>query len=115
MPVASERSKRLFVTGRFRTAGLESASARTEVVSSPMIQAATTTLARKPFDPTDTSGFAVGIDIGGTSTKFGFVDPNGEIIARDAVDTAALEDPMSACKQFRRFADEQIHSLRSGE
>lgn len=77
-----------------------------------MIQVSKKTLQRKPADPTSTSGFAVGIDIGGTNAKFGLVDPNGEIIARREVKTASLQDPTSACHRFREFADEQISQLR---
>ena len=76
-----------------------------------MIQAAITQNRTTPDNPTDTSGFAVGIDIGGTNTKFGFVDPNGEIVARNEVKTSSLEDPRSACNRFREFANEQVRLL----
>ena len=38
---------------------------------------------------------AVGIDIGGTNTVFGFVDADGNCIAKSAVETAAYEDAVA--------------------
>ena len=76
-----------------------------------MIQPAAPPATDSTGDPTATSGFAVGIDIGGTNTKFGFVDPNGEILARREVETRSLRDPASACRTFREFAADQIRSL----
>jgi glucokinase len=38
------------------------------------------------------SKFAVGIDIGGTHSAFGFVDEEGNCIAKSSVDTSAYED-----------------------
>jgi glucokinase len=46
---------------------------------------------------------AAGIDVGGTNTAFGLVDPDGRIVFRDRVDTRAFADPaaladvVSAC------------------
>ena len=50
------------------------------------------------------AGYAVGIDIGGTNTKLGLVDPNGQIVVREKVKTASLEQPRNACESFRAFA-----------
>lgn len=38
------------------------------------------------------SAYAIGIDIGGTNTKFGVVDRNGHILEQDRMSTAAHED-----------------------
>lgn len=37
--------------------------------------------------------FVLGIDIGGTSTKFGVVDSQGKILAQDSIKTCEYEDP----------------------
>ncbi len=48
--------------------------------------------------------FAIGIDIGGTNTKFGVVDCNGQILAQDRMLTHAAED-------VREFIDELYDKL----
>ena len=61
------------------------------------------------------SGFAVGVDVGGTNTKLGFVDPFGVVLAREEVPTKSLKDPQEACRFFKAFADEQFAKAGGGD
>ena len=56
----------------------------------------------------DAAGYAVGIDVGGTNTKLGLVDPNGQIVFRETVATEELSDPNAACERFAMFAADAI-------
>ena len=58
-----------------------------------------------------TTRYAVGIDIGGTNTKLSIVNADGQIVAREKIKTAQLEDPHTACRYFREFADDQRVAL----
>jgi len=56
------------------------------------------------MNTTENKKFAIGIDIGGTSTKFGIVDPEGNIIDQDRIPTAS-EKPVNI------FVDELYKKL----
>ena len=64
-----------------------------------------------PGELLDAAGYAVGVDVGGTSTKLGLVDPQGQIVVRDVIETGSLSEPRTACEHFHRFALAALDSL----
>ncbi len=49
--------------------------------------------------------YYLGIDLGGTNTKIGIVDENGEILVKSAVPTHIQEGPEAACKRIAAGVD----------
>ena len=62
----------------------------------------------------ETAGYSVGIDVGGTNTKLGLVDPDGRVVIRREVPTDSLANPLAACREFRRFAVESVTEASGG-
>lgn len=56
--------------------------------------------------------FTVGVDIGGTNTKLAVVDFDGQIVLRDAIQTASLRDPHEACQRIADFVKHSAIDLR---
>lgn len=55
---------------------------------------------------------AIGIDIGGTNTKFGFADKEGKIIAKSRMKTAAFDDFPSFVAQLKKEIEE-LHPIEN--